>query len=367
VEFPIFSANNFSTQPDIFLECLENDGPIKFRMAVFQSSNVLSPTCNVVPQRWYEAMQRFEFVVVTDLFMNPTAVAYADVFLPVSTFPEQNSVVTPWYGTLMPYLGAINKAIEVGETKSDIEIDILLGKRLNPEMWPWESVEEFLEDQVRPVFDMSFKQFQDQVVHQPPFTYKKYEKGFSRPDGQPGFNSPTGRIELYSSSYEAFGEDPLPYFKECPYSPVEDAEYGKVFMKSYPLVLTTGARLYTSFHSEHRQIKSLRQIDPWPTVQVHPKTAEEYGVENGGWATIVNMHGSCTMKVDVTPTIMPGVVMARHGWWFPEQDGAEPNLFGVWKSNVNTLLAHKVNNPLGWGSIHKSMCCTIRKAESLNG
>jgi anaerobic selenocysteine-containing dehydrogenase len=365
-EFPVYSANNFSVQPDIWLETLENGYPTKFTMAVFQSSNVLSPTCNVLPQRWYEALQKLEFVVVTDLFMNPTAAALADIFLPVTTFAEQNAVVTPWYGTLMPYLGAINKAIDVGETKSDIEIDILLGRRLNPELWPWETAEEFFEDQVNPFFKMSFGEFQDKVVLQPTFTYEKYKKGALRADGHVGFNSPSGRIELYCTSYDTFGEDPLPYFKESPYSPVEGAEFGLAFMKRYPLVLTTGARKYTSFHSEHRMIESLRQIDPWPLAQIHPDTAAEYDVIDGSWVNLENMHGTCKMKVQVTSTIMPGVVMAQHGWWFPEEDGAEPNLFGVWKANVNMLFAHKITNPLGWGSIHKSMCCTITKADGLN-
>jgi anaerobic selenocysteine-containing dehydrogenase len=114
-------------------------------------------------------------------------------------------------------------------------------------------------------------------------------------------------------------------------------------------------------------IESLRQIDPWPILQIHPATAAEYDVDDGCWVTLENMHGRCNMKVQVTPTIMRGVVMASHGWWFPEEDGAEPNLFGVWKANVNMLTAHRINNPLGWGSIHKSMCCTLYKAGGLDG
>lgn len=365
-EFPTFNDNNFSAQPDIVLECLERDAPVKFRMAVFQSSNMLAPSCNVQPQRWHEALKKLEFVVVTDLFMNPTAMALGDVFLPVATFAEQNAVVTPYYGSNMPYVGAINKAIDVGETKDDITINILIGKRLNPEAWPWDSSEEFFEDQCQDGFGFSFEQLQNDVVYFPPYTYRKHEKGVSRADGRLGFNSPTSKIELKSTLYKIFGQDQLPFFMECPYSPVPEAEYGEECMEKYPLALTTGARKYTSFHSEHRMIKSLREIDPWPIVQVHPDDAEKYGVSDGGWAILENMFGKCTMKVQVTPTIHRGVVMAQHGWWFPEEDGEEPNLYGNWKSNVNALLAHKYNNQLGYGSIHKNMCCSIRKADSLD-
>ena len=367
-EFPMFTQNMFSTQPDLILESLENDAPVKFRMGVFQSSNVANATANVAPQRWYEAFKRFEFCVATDLFMNPTIQECCDMFLPVKTFAEQDAVVVPYYGSNMPYIGSINKAITVGECLDDIEINIAIGKRLNPEYWYYKDSKEFFDEQLREAFgdELGLEEFKEMHVYHPPYEYKKYEKGMGRPDGYKGFNSPTAKIELSSTLYKQYGIDPLPFYEEAPYSPVPEAEFGDEVMEKYPLALTTGARKYTSFHSEHRMIKSLRQIDPWPIVQVHPDDAEKYGVVDGGWATLENMFGRCNMKVRVTPTIHPGVVMAEHGWWFPEQDGSEPNLYGNWKANVNTLLAHKLNNRAGFGSIHKNMCCSIRPATSLD-
>lgn len=365
-EFPVFTQNMFSTQPDIILEDLENDGPVKFRMAVFQSSNVVAATANVQPQRWYEAFKRFEFVVATDLFMNPTIQECADIFLPVKTFAEQDAVVVPYYGSNMPYIGSINKAITVGECLDDIEINIAIGKRLNPEYWYYEDEKQFFDEQLREAFDIGIDEFKEMGVFHPPYTYQKYAKGYGRPDGRPGFNSPTSKIEFKSTLYKSFGFEPLPYYKEMPFIPVPEAEYGEECRENYPLVMTTGARRYTSFHSEHRMIESLRQIDPWPIVQIHPNDATKYGVADGGWATLENMFGKCNMKVQVTPTIHPGVVMAAHGWWFPEEKGSEPHLYGVWKSNVNTMLPHKMNNPMGFGSIHKSMCCAIHPAQSLD-
>lgn len=365
-EFPVFTQNMFSTQPDLILECLENDGPVKFRMGVFQSSNVVASSCNVQPDRWYKAFERFEFAVATDLFMNPTIQAACDMFLPVKTFAEQDSVVVPYYGSNLPYIGSINKAITVGECLDDIEINIAIGKRLNPDYWYYEDSKQFFDEQLQEAFGISLEEFKEMHVYHPPYTYQKYAKGMGRSDGRPGFNSPTSKIEFKSSLYQSWGHDPLPYHVECPFTPVPEAEYGEECMEKYPLVLTTGARKYTSFHSEHRMIKTLRSIDPWPIVQVHPDDARKYGLIDGGWATLENMFGKCNFKVRVMPTIHPGVVMAEHGWWFPEEDGSEPNLYGVWKSNVNTLLAHKMNNPMGYGSIHKNMCCSIRPALSLD-
>lgn len=362
-EYPLFTHRMFFSQPDVWLEHLESDEPVKFRMAYFSSSNPLAPSNSNETDRWYRAFKkRIEFSVVTDLFMNPTAMALGDVFLPVSTFVEHNGLVQPYYGGNMQYMGAINKAVTVGEAKSDLEISILLGKRLNPEAWPWDSAEEFFEDQCSTMLNVHFREIQDKVCYQIPYEYKKYEKGLMRGDGWPGFNSSTGMAEFRSTYIEDYGEDPLPYFAECPYAPVEDAS---MYDARYPLSLTTGMRKYTSFHSEHRAIESLREIDPWPWAEVNPATAREYGIADGDWMTIENMFGKCTMKAHTNAGVKEGVVVASHGWWFPEQEGSEPNLFGTWKSNVNKLLPNRLCSPLGFGSIQDNMCCAISPCKGL--
>lgn len=51
--------------------------------------------------------------------------------------------------------------------------------------------------------------------------------------------------------------------------------------------------------------------------------------------------------------------MAQHGWFFPEQDGEEPNLFGVWQSNINTMILQHHNNKMGYCAPYKSMNCRV--------
>lgn len=71
------------------------------------------------------------------------------------------------------------------------------------------------------------------------FVSGTYEKGMLRPDGQPGFNTPTGRIELWSNFYSRAGLDPLPYFEEPEPGPGSTPD----LMDEYPLVMTSGALL----------------------------------------------------------------------------------------------------------------------------
>jgi anaerobic selenocysteine-containing dehydrogenase len=328
-------------------------------MGWFNSTQPIAPTNTAAPQRWYEALKTLEFNVVQDCFMTPTAMAFGDVFLPLPTFAEHDGVVLTHFGRNAIFVGAMNKAFTVGECRSDIEVCMELGKRLNPENWPWDSVEDFFSDQLKPELGIDFNGLREAGVYQPGYTYRKHEKGLLRADGEPGFNTVTGLVELSSTLFEAWGEDPLPYYKEPPYSPVSTPEIAK----EYPLVLTTGARTFTSFHSEHRQIKSLRDITPDPIMEIHPDTAAGLGIKEGDWVWIENQFGKAKERAHLMPALKPNVVHATHGWWFPEQKAEEPHLYGVWESNINKLIPHKHIGKLGFGAPFKSILCKVYKVE----
>ena len=195
------------------------------------------------------------------------------------------------------------------------------------------------------------------MIGQYELEYKKYEKGLLRHDRQPGFNTPTGRIELYSTVLMQLGDDPLPYYIEPRYSAASRPDLAE----KYPLTLTTGARRFTSFHSENRQIKTLREIHKWPTIQINPVTAAAFGIVDGGWVKVENQLGSAKLKAQVTPIVKEDVVSADHGWWLPEGDAE--NLYGVFDLNVNALIPHEQNGPLGFGTHYKCMPCTISPTE----
>ncbi|NLO97492.1 MAG: molybdopterin-dependent oxidoreductase [Peptococcaceae bacterium] len=358
-QWPALSTAMATTHPDETLDTLETGKPYKLRMGWFNSSNFITATCSAQPDRWYRALQSLEFNVVQDTFMTPTAMAFADIFLPLPTFAEHDGVVLTHFGRNAIFMGAINKAFEVGECKSDIEVCIELGKRLHPEHWPWNTAEEFFNDQLKPEFGFDFNDLREKGVFQPPYEYKKYEKGLLRFDGEPGFNTVTGLVELCSTLFEAWGEDPLPYYKEPPYSPYSTPE----LFKEYPFILTSGARTFTSFHSEHRQVPTLREITPDPIVEIHPEAAERLGIKDGDWVYLENMFGKCKQKAKLTKTINPKVVHASHGWWYPEKPAEEPSLFGVWESNINTLIPHKHIGKLGFGAPFKCLICKVYKAE----
>ena len=294
--------------------------------------------------------------------MTPTAMALGDLFLPVTMTIEHEGVVLPHFGRNTHFLGAMNKAVDSGDCKSDLEINLLVGKRLNPEAWPWDSVADFFTEQIQTKYDFTFEDLQDMVVYQQDFEYRKYEKGLLREDGEPGFNTATRRVELRSAMYPSLDEDALPYFEEPYLSPYSQPELAK----EYPLVLTTGGRSLHFFHSEHRQIPSLRKLTPDPLVTINPETAKQYGISQGDWVRIENPLGHCNQRARVSPEVEPRVVHAQHAWWFPEQDGEAPNLYGVFKANVNNLIPNHHVGKLGFGAPYKGVICKITKANGLD-
>ncbi len=386
-KYPLYCNQLMVAQSDCMLDTLETDEPYPVRMCWIQSTNFLAPSCSAEPQRWHKAMLRsFEFCFGTDVFMTPTIQATCDLFLPLSTVAEHDSVNRTHYGAASITTGIGNKAITVGEAKSDTEIECLLAHAMGAEVAEqYATPLDYLEKN-RLEGRHKFDDVKKLVKFKRKVYYRKYELGKLRPDGQPGFLTATGRVELWSSGYAENGEDPLPYYCESPMSPVTDdytagltcnaGEHSHVpesdrqewasrdlphaeLAEKYPFTMTSGARTFCFFHSENRQVPVLREINPDPIVEINPEDAKEKGVVNGQWVELENMYGAAKYKAKVSPIVKQGQVLAQHGWWFPEQDPDEPSLYGVWQSNTNTLVPVHHSNELGFGAVYKCNCCNI--------
>ena len=198
--YPLLSLGFQVAQTDELLKTMLTDKPYKMRGIWLQTNNAIA-CMGAEPKKVLEALLRLEFNVVVDLFMTPTAMACADVVLPACTYPEKDGLRL---GDGLQRGEVINKVTQVGEAKSDAEINLLLGKRLNPEAWPWDSIEDMLSSMIATT-GITFPELREQAPLYLPFEYKRYEKGLLRADGKPGFTTATGRIELWSTFYNQCG------------------------------------------------------------------------------------------------------------------------------------------------------------------
>lgn len=338
------------------LEGTRTDYPIKG--CVFYATNSFSNEA-AEPARVLKAVQEnSEFNLVVDMWMTPLVLSCADVFLPVATFAERPGITGH-----QPYrIGAVVQAIEpCGEARSDQQITYEIGRKFRgAELCPWETQEEFYDFLLGITgCGFTYDDMKKRGWAYPEVEYYRYKTGGLRGDGQPGFNTVTGRYEFTSYVMDQLGVETLATYKEPLNSPVSTPELAK----KYPLVLTTGARRWGYFHSEGRNIPHLRRVHPEPEFLINPADAEKYGIKQGDWCVIENEYGSCKQKADVTPRMKQGVVAADHGWWFPERDRDDGTYFGTLESNINSLLPLTPGS-VGLGNAYKSGLCRVSKIES---
>ncbi len=302
--------------PTLF-EAMRSGEPYPIKAFLIFGNNALATYAN--PRQVRESLLELDLLVVTDIYMTPTA-ELADIVLPAATWLEVDCVQGfPIVADLMVL--AQRKLVEVGEARQDEEIMIALARRMGLERGG-EPLREVLDFQLEPL-GVDFDQLKEEGFVFPPMKYRKYED-------MGGFLTPSGKVELYSSILENLGYDPLPSYREPPESPSSTPELAR----EYPYILITGGRVPCFFHSEHRQIPSLRRRHPHPLVQIHPRTAAEHGISQDDWVCIETRRGRIEQRASLSEGIDPRVVHVEHGWWFPEEEGPE---HGIWRSNANLL------------------------------
>lgn len=318
--------------------------PYPVRAMITLSSNPMVTQANT--KLVFKALKSLDLYVVMDFWMTPSA-ELADYVLPAASWLERPHI-HDMFGTSKTVLAceaAMPSSVE-GQyhRKRDYDLWRELGIRLGQEeYWPWKTLEEAYDYRLAPL-GYTLKGFMDKKEKGgfdiPPTLYKKYEKT--------GFGTPTRKVELYSTVLEELGYDPLPRYEEPHESPVSNPELAR----EYPLILITGGRFNPMYHSEHRQIESLRKRHPDPIMQLHPKKAEELDIKDGDWVWIETPRGRIRQRCRYFEGMDPRVVHVQHGWWFPELPGEEPWLHGVWMSNANVLTdddpehCNKING--GW-------------------
>jgi anaerobic selenocysteine-containing dehydrogenase len=299
------------------------------------------------PLRTERALRLLEYLVVSDFFLTPTA-QLADLVLPAATWLEQDDVVN--LHKIWCVL-ARGRAARVGEARDDREVIFELAHRLGlQEAFPQASWREHLEWALEDT-GLSFEEFCAVGILAGEMRYHKYR--------EQGFATASGKFEIYSSLLESMGVSPLPIYREPPMTPVSAPQSAA----EYPLILTTGAKIREFFHSEGRQIASLRKKHPEPLVEIHPDTAFSLGIEEGDWVWIETPHDRVRMRARLTNGIAPDVVSAEHAWWFPE-DG--PPGYGWKKSNVNLLFGEMAYDPDSGSESLRSALCKVYKTEDLS-
>jgi anaerobic selenocysteine-containing dehydrogenase len=146
------------------------------------------------------------------------------------------------------------------------------------------------------------------------------------PFAEGNFPSPSGKCEFFSARLAAQGQDGLP-----DYLPNYEAFNTSA---SYPLaMISPPARHF--LNSTFVNVKSLRDIEGEPLVEMHASDAAQRGIVQGDVVRVFNARGSYRCKVAISPRARPGVVNGLGVWW---------RKFGLDGKNVNELTSQKLTD-----------------------
>ena len=327
-------------QPKAVWDAIIDEKPYPVKMLFFISSNPLLTRANA--REVYQALEKVEFMAVSDFFLTPTA-ELADIVLPAATWLEMDYIGDFWkrHGRLLPR----RKVVQIGECRSDHEMLNDLAHRIGQGEFWWETFEGGLDYILKPM-GLTWQEFKKMDCIRGEVKYQKYKEA--------GFSTPTRKFELSSTTLEKMGYDPLPQFREPPESPVSTPQV----YEEYPYILITGARQPGFFHTENRQVPWLRELHRDPMVEIHPDTAAREGIGEGDWVIIESRRGKVRQRAKLFFGMDPRVVAAQHAWWFPENK--DPG-HGWAESNINILTdnAYETMDPAMGASSIRTLLCRI--------
>lgn len=328
--------------PQRMVKTILDEDPYPIRVLCIHGSNPLLSFPNA--EETFRALNKVDFLMVADLFMTPSA-ALADIVLPVTTYLEFDAVVSPPYSDAAILVQ--QQVTRLEECRSDYEILAELAGRLGLAEHFWDNEGQCGDAILKPA-GLTFEELKRMGV----ITGTKYYEDHLEND----FDTPSGKVELYSEYLEKHGFDPLPKYYEPPESPLSDPELAK----EYPLVLTS-AKSGPYRHSGGRQIASLRAIHSEPVLNINPETAGKLGIADGDTVYIETKRGRIEQKAVLTSGLDPRVVVADYDWWFPERGPSQ--LYGWEESNINILTDSDppYNREMGSTNL-RGLLCKVYKA-----
>ncbi|QUH21588.1 molybdopterin-dependent oxidoreductase [Alkaliphilus sp. B6464] len=290
---------------------------------------------------------KVEFIVVSDIFMTPSA-KFADILLPANSMFERNNITTPWNsGDFVVYA---NKVVDPPfECKFEYEWLIEVADRLGIREEFTEG-KETIEDWCKWIVEgiknnhpefPSYEEFKARGIYK--WTYDEplvaFKAQIEDPENNP-FPTPSGKIEIFSKRlYDMKNPAEIPAVPKY-ISSWEGPE--DPLTKKYPLQCIG--------HHTKRRCHSTHDNNPWAeeveaqSIWINTQDAEARGIQNGQMVKVFNDRGVVILPAKVTTRIMPGVTSMPQGAWYdPDKDGIDR------RGNINTLTSHKPT-PLAKGN-----------------
>jgi cysteine desulfurase NifS len=348
-KFPVYSNYRGESHASGLVNSVLYEDPYAIRGFIIHGGSLITswPQTSI----WRKTLSQLDFLVCIDRQKTADA-AYADILLPATTMFEIESYMV--YG---PIFRLREKLINpVGEARNDYLIMTELADRLGYGRFYPQSEEELL----RLALDGSGYSVKDirgaggwVKLATPMMEFKKWEKGKLREDGKPGFDTPTGKFEIWSTTLDEYGYEPLPKYTEVTEGPIANPNLAK----TYPLIFNSGARPQTDFRSQHHGVKGLVKDNPEPTVEINAEDARSRDIETGDLVEVRTLRGVIPFRARVTEDIVTGAIECNMGGGTP----VGPKAWQEW--NVNELTDLENYDEISGFPVYKALLCDVKKID----
>ncbi len=276
--FPVSSLGNFLQK--------ENNPPVK--AAFVHAANPLNQSPDL--RKTIDQFSKVEFKVVFDHFMTDTA-RHADIVIPAAFVYEQEDLFVT--GMYSPILNHSKKAVDPPQgVIPEFDFYLQLAEKMGIENLGFQNSKEYLEKSAGPLLEKEGGDFASLAEIYPRIS------GNEIPWSSKVFDTPSGKIELYSEQAQKDGLTPLPSYQET-----------LAASKDFPLRLLT-CHANDSIHSQ-----GFAFIDDMPEVYVNQETADSLKLENHSLVVVNGKHADIKATLIVDDAINKNTAFIYQGYW----------------------------------------------------
>lgn len=270
--FESFWGRSLNAEPGLtFAEILQATREGKIKALYLIGSD---PAASLAPsQKVAESLEKAEFIIVQDMFLNETS-RFAHVIFAASSFAEKEGTFT----NTEKRIQKVNKAIEpFGNSRPDWQIICDLARKLGSSGFDFSNSEEVLSEIASVVPE------------------------YRRVSNKNNLND----VSTLQPSIEEKGTSlQMDRFRFWPLECKSPAELSDV---EYPLILVTERNVYSSGMLSQK-VEGLNALGANGLVYINPKNAADFDISDGEMVRVISRWGETEGRAKVTVTSPPGIV-----------------------------------------------------------
>jgi len=295
---------------------------------------------NSLPERHktVKAFSKMDFIVTIDVSMNDSA-WLSDVVLPEATYLERYDPLSVVGSTAFLRQPVIDPLFE---SKSGLWIFKELGTRLGlGDYFQYEDEEDYIKQQIAPL-GITLDEFKAKGYYQAPVTDE------APPTDTFSFSTPSGKIELASTSLKNNGFSPIPQW-EAPTENEADQFY----------LLSGKVALHTQFATHNNKLLFERR--PNNPLWINTKAAADRNIKDGDEVIVESDGGKVKTVARVTEGIRPDAVFMITGFGHVSKGLTTAYGKGVSDSDLHLTFT----DPISGSQALSQTCVRVKKATAV--